>query len=79
MLGNEGSILVDGNKILIKKEDEIELEETVETDGGYQAEFEDFYLAIRQGTKVVSSFSEAYRDLEVLISALESAKTWPHI
>ena len=45
----------------------------VEDDGGYQAELEDFYGAIREGKKTLYPFAEGYLDLEALIKGLEMA------
>ena len=72
--GKQGSIVVEHNTIIIKKIGENDIEESVEDDGGYAGQFEDFYKAIRTGKKVVSTFSKAYGDLEVIINALNSAK-----
>jgi predicted dehydrogenase len=73
-LGTQGSIIVEANKrILVKKQNDTEVEETIEEDTSYSNEFEDFYQAIRNGKEVVSSFSKAYEDLYVLLTALDSA------
>ena len=75
ILGTEGSLLVDQNRrITVTGAKGIDLEETVENDNGYRAEFEAFYEAIRNGKKVASSFREAYRDFEVMVRALDSAQ-----
>ncbi|MCX7745884.1 MAG: Gfo/Idh/MocA family oxidoreductase [Clostridia bacterium] len=78
ILGKEGTIIIQGDRIQIKREGFPDVEETIESDWGYRGEFEDFYHAIRSGRKVVSSFFEAYRDLEVMIAALDSAEQWKH-
>ena len=73
-LGKQGSIVVEANKrIFVKKQNGTDLEETFEEDTSYRSEFEDFYQAIRSGKEVVSSFSKAYEDLHVLLTALDSA------
>lgn len=79
ILGNQGSIIVENNKIILKKTGQADQEKIVEDDGGYQGEFENFYGAIRTGQKVISSFSEAYRDLWVIIRALNTAKKFDKI
>ncbi|MFQ5754369.1 MAG: Gfo/Idh/MocA family protein [bacterium] len=80
ILGTHGSALVkDNEKIVINKNNKIELEETIITDNGYVGEFEAFYQAIRNGQKVVSSFTEAYLDLQVMLRALESTKNQQNI
>jgi len=74
VLGKQGSIIVEANKrILVKKQNDTEVEVTIEEDTSYRNEFEDFYQAIRNGKEVVSSFSKAYEDLYVLLTALDSA------
>lgn len=77
VLGTEGNLVIQDNRqIVLKKKGNIEFEEMLESDNGYPDEFEDFYHAIRNGREVSSSFSDAYRDLEVIIAALESAQRW---
>ncbi len=73
ILGSEGSITVEGNEITIKKEKTDDIVENIESCCGYQAEFEDFYRAIREGKRVVATFGESYKDLKVMIGALNSA------
>jgi predicted dehydrogenase len=74
ILGTEGSMTVDDNKITLKKDKTDDVIDVVETDCGYQVEFEDFYHAIREGRKVRGTFKEAYMDLKTIINALNSAK-----
>ena len=74
VLGSEGTIRVENNrKILMSRNGEVELEEEIQTDHGYRGEFEDFYQAIRFDQNAISSFAQAFRDLEVMLKALESA------
>ena len=74
IFGKQGSIVVEANKrIFVKKQNDAGLEETLTEDTSYRNEFEDFYQAIRNGKEVVSSFSKAYEDLHVLLTALDSA------
>jgi len=77
--GSEGSIFIENNKLTLTNEQGIKLEEKIEDDQGYQEEFEDFYKGVRLGQKVKSSFSEAYRDLRVIIGALNSADKWKNL
>jgi len=77
--GSEGSILVENNKLTLKNEIGIELEEVIEENKGYQEEFEDFYRGIRFGKKVRSSFYEGYRDLQVIMGAINSTKKWENL
>ena len=77
--GSEGSILVENNKLTLKNERGIELEEAIEESKGYQEEFEDFYRGIRFGEKVRSSFYEGYKDLQVIMGAINSTKKWKNL
>jgi len=77
--GSEGSILIENNKLTLKSEKGIELEEAVEDDQGYREEFEDFYRGIRLGTKVKSSFFEGYKDLQVIMGAINSTNKWKNL
>ncbi len=74
ILGRDGSLVIENNSITIKKQGKPDLTETVEDDGGYQCQFEDFYEAIRFGKPVKSSFSEAYQDFLTILKALDSAE-----
>ncbi len=77
VFGKEGTILIkDLSEITLKTAKE-ELCENVKGSLGYKEEFEDFYTAIRTGKKITSSFEQAYRDLEVMLNALQSAERWP--
>lgn len=77
--GSEGSILIENNKLTLKNERGIELEEAVEESKGYKEEFEDFYRGIRLGKKVRSSFYEGYKDLQVIMGAINSTKKWKNL
>ena len=72
VLGTAGTIIVTDNKQLrIRQSDKIVLEETAVDDFGFESEFAAFYHAIRNHQPVLSSFSEAYRDFEVLVTAVQ--------
>jgi len=71
ILGKSGSMVIEDNTISLKKHGKPDRVETLEDDGGYQAQFEDFYEAIRSGTPVKSSFAEAYQDFVTILKALE--------
>jgi predicted dehydrogenase len=74
ILGREGSLVIENNTIILKKGGEQDHVESIEDDGGYQGQFEDFYEAIRLGTPVKSSFSEGYQDFVTILKALDSAE-----
>ncbi|NIR52198.1 Gfo/Idh/MocA family oxidoreductase [candidate division KSB1 bacterium] len=79
ILGTEGSLqVVNNQELFIMKSDDWEVEK-IGPDTSYQKEFEDFYQAIRTGKKVVSSFREGYRDLEIMLHALNSANRRTHL
>lgn len=78
ILGTEGSMKLDhAQHLTVQRKDGTALEETLESDSGYRAEFEDFYRAIREGQPPVSDFRQAFEDLRVLLGALEAADGWP--
>lgn len=74
ILGTQGTMVVEGKNITIKKVNSSDYVETVQSEGGYKEEFENFYGAIRNGEKVKSTFLEAYKDLKALLDALEAAE-----
>lgn len=74
IFGKKGTIVVEDNKITVKKNDQPDDTEIVEDDGGYQAQLENFYDAIRKDKPIVSTFQEGYRDLNVIINALHAAE-----
>jgi predicted dehydrogenase len=74
IFGDKGSIEVNTNKILLKKDGEADIEIDANDDHGYYAEFDEFYNAVKNGSKVFSTFAEGYKDLEVVLTALRSVK-----
>ncbi|GAG72425.1 unnamed protein product [marine sediment metagenome] len=77
--GSEGSILMENNKLTLRSEEGITFEEVIEDDQGYKEEFEDFYRGIRLGEKVKSSFYEGYKDLQVIMGAINSTNKWKNL
>ena len=74
IFGDKGSIEINTNVLTLKQEGKKEKTEDLTDGHGYDGEFNDFYNAIVKGTKVDYSFKEAYRDMEIVIGALNSAK-----
>ena len=74
ILGDNGSIVVDGNKVITKLKAQQNIEEIIEDDGGYSGQFNDFYQALRHKGNILSTFSEAYKDLNTIIKAIEAAE-----
>lgn len=77
IFGKNGSMVIENLSTITIKTEREEFNKNLQSDGGYRGEFEDFYQAIRNNRKVISSFEQAYRDLEVMLGALESAEKWP--
>ncbi|MGE5352141.1 MAG: Gfo/Idh/MocA family protein [Acidobacteriota bacterium] len=75
IFGSKGSIIIQENKLTLKRNGEDDFVEDIEDDNGYAAEFLDFYNAITKKRKVQSTPLEGYKDLEVIISALKSAES----
>lgn len=75
----ENKLLIFGDKNTIEvSENEIKIENKevaqCSNDGGYYEEFLDFYNAITKGTIPKSTFSEAYKDLEVIMKSLSNSQ-----
>ncbi len=73
ILGTTGSLVLEDNNITVKCSGQDERAEKIDDDGGYQGEFADFYAAIRKGGKIISTFAEAYKDLETIILAIDGS------
>ena len=75
-LGSTGSAVVEGTTLTIcgQGSDDAPIIQEYPDDGGYAAEYEDFYGAITTERPPVSTFTEAYGDLETILTALERAK-----
>jgi len=74
ILGTDGSIILDNGRIIVKSGDKVIVNKPLNNDNGYIEEFEDFFQAIRSGKKVESSFTEGYKDLEVIIKAINYSR-----
>ncbi|MFA5859494.1 MAG: Gfo/Idh/MocA family oxidoreductase [Elusimicrobiota bacterium] len=79
--GTTGTIENTGNKIVIKTpaSASVSTEESIENDGGHTAQLEDFYSAIRNGTKPKSTFKEGCTDFVTLVDAIEHANILPKL
>ncbi|MFH1195702.1 MAG: Gfo/Idh/MocA family oxidoreductase [bacterium] len=73
IFGSKGTIQIINNTILVKKENQSEKKFVVTTDGGFTAEFENFYNAIIKGEKVIGTFEEGLKDVKVMFSSFESS------
>jgi predicted dehydrogenase len=74
ILGTKGALVVEENAITLRRPGMRDRREVARDDGGYGKQFEDFHAAITGRRKVVSTFREGYRDLEVILTAIRSAR-----
>ena len=71
VFGDNGTLISDGGEsFIIKTNFNNDYVEEVKTGNGFKEEFEDFYSAVREGTKVRSTFEEGYKDLKTIMDAL---------
>lgn len=71
VFGDKGTLISDGgDSITLKTNFNNDYFEEVKTGNGFKEEFEDFYSAIREGTKIRSTFEEGYKDLKTILDAL---------
>lgn len=68
IFGDKGSILIEGNDIIIKTSKEEKIRESIDDDGGYTNQLLDFYETIRENKSTNSSFEESFKDLEIIIN-----------
>ncbi len=73
ILGEHGTITVGRENFILRRENEPDHAEDDREGMGYREEFEDFFRAIREGGTVLSTFGTAYRDLEIILRAIETA------
>lgn len=71
IFADKGSLLIEGNDIILKGDDGKEYRESIEDDGGYKNQLEDFYKAVRDNMENQSPFEESFRDFEILVEALK--------
>jgi len=74
IFGDKGTIITTNNEIEIYRENKEVKKIIVETDGGFENEFKDFYNAVRKGQKFVNTFEEGYNDVKTLLNAFQSAE-----
>ncbi len=78
--GSEGTLELSNGKVVLTKgphpkSEVIDQFEAQDFDNGYKGEFLNFYEAIRNGSKVVSTVEEAYKDFALIMHALDSAES----
>jgi predicted dehydrogenase len=71
IFGEKGTLISDGGDIItLKTNFNKDYFEEVKNGNGFIEEFEDFYSAVKKGTKVRSTFEEGYKDLKTILDAL---------
>jgi predicted dehydrogenase len=75
ILGDNGSLLIENNRLTIKRYTEILDTQEFQDDRGYVEEYRAFWQAIQGGAPVRSTFAEGYADLKTVIQALEYAQS----
>ena len=75
IFGNRGTIIIKDDDVIIMNLEGESFKESMNDDGGYKAQFENFYDAVQNGGEVVSTFKEAYKDIEVLLNAYLSSES----
>ena len=73
IFGDVGSLLIDSNDIIIRSSDGKETRESIEDDGGYKNQLEDFYKVIRENTNNRSPFEESFKDFEIIVESLDKS------
>ena len=74
IFGKSGTIIIEHDDIEVMNPEGKSFKESINDDGGFKAQFENFYGAMRNGGEVVSTFREAQKDIEVLLNAYQSAE-----
>jgi predicted dehydrogenase len=75
IFGTKGTLVVTKDRIRLLREGKNNAVISVKKENGIREEFLDFYSAVRAGTKPQSSFAEGYRDLRVILSAVNAGRT----
>jgi predicted dehydrogenase len=79
ILGNKGTLVMVENVVTLKRQGKEDVREEIETEKGYQHQFEDFYDCIVNGKEPISTFKKAYKDFRAILSAIDSAKNWERL
>ncbi|MDH7603921.1 MAG: Gfo/Idh/MocA family oxidoreductase [Melioribacter sp.] len=74
IFGDNGTIITTNNEIEIYGENKKAKKIIVETDGGFENEFNEFYNAVVKGKKFINTFEEGYNDVKTLLNAFKSAE-----
>jgi len=75
IFGTKGTLVVEKNRIQLRREGKGNALISIEDGGGFREEFLNFYSAVRTGARPRSSFTEGYRDLRVILAAVNAGRT----
>jgi predicted dehydrogenase len=75
IFGTKGTLVVEENRIQLRREGKGNAAITIQDDPGYQGEFLDFHSAIRTGRRPRSSFAEGFQDLRLILAAVKAGQT----
>ncbi len=78
--GSEGSIHLTNGRVVLSEglnqnSKVIEEHNVADFEGGYRAEFENFYQAIRNGAPVIATVEETIKDWAIIMRAVDSAES----
>jgi predicted dehydrogenase len=79
IFGDNGSIIVNDDKIILKSNGKKVKRINLSDDLGFEKEFLNFYYAVTKGKSILSSFDEAYKDFIVILNGLKSAESGKRI
>lgn len=79
VLGDAGAIEIVQDKVIVRKEGKTPKEYDCSDDHGFYNELNNFYNAITKGEKIIGTFGEAYKDLNIVLGSLKSAATGKRI
>lgn len=74
IFGSSGTIQILNHKLIFKCEGKPEKVYDMTDDNGYYNEFLDFYNGIVNKKKIFSSFTEGFKDLQIVMKSFESAE-----
>jgi predicted dehydrogenase len=73
--GTTGTLYMEENAIRILRPGQNGEERiAIEADGGYEGEFRNFYGAIRENMPVIATVEQSYRDMELILRAIDAAE-----
>ena len=74
VMGTRGTMTIGTGGIDVTGGDDTKEHHDAPTSMGYREEFQDFHRAVVTGTSPTSTFLEGYRDLEVILAAIDGSQ-----